>query len=141
MKLSGWIVTLSVLFLLGRSLGAAPKETVVVVNRPTIVAFFPSETESELSKEPDTNEALADFQYYAGIVRPQLHDVGVDFEEVYASSFRVKCGAKTTTFHSGKIGIGYYFVATGKSPRVQYGVMTDSDILHIASEYFRLASK
>jgi hypothetical protein len=141
MRLLGWIITLSVLVVLCWSIGAAPNERVVVVNRPTVVAFFPPVTETELSKDPDTNESLADFQYYAARTREQLHEAGVDFEEIYAASFGVKCGAKTTTFHPQKTKVGYYFVAPGKSPRIEYGVMTDSDVLRIAKEYFRHAQQ
>jgi hypothetical protein len=141
MKLFGWILTLSFLLLLCRPLGAAPKEKLVVINRPTVVAFFQPVTDAELSNDPDTNESLSDFQFYAATVREKLHDKGIDFEVIYASSFAVKSGAKTTTFHPQKAAVGYYFVAPGKSPRVEYGVMTDADILQVAAEYFRLASK
>jgi hypothetical protein len=47
---------------------AAEKRPSIDVLRPTIVAFFPV-TEAELSKNGDTNEALADFRFYAGTVR------------------------------------------------------------------------
>jgi hypothetical protein len=141
MKSRVFVVYLTVLVLSCGLLGAAPKEKVVVVKRPTVVAFFTPVTDAELAKDPDTNEALADFQVYAGKVRDQLAGMGIDFEEVYATSFIVKFGAKTTTFHPKKIEVGYNFVALGKSPRVEYGVMTDTDILQIASEYFRPAAK
>ena len=59
---------------------------------------------------------------------------------IYASSFDVKSGVKIRSFHP-KIDVGYYFVEPGRSPRVEYGVMTDIDIMHIATEYFRLGSK
>lgn len=98
-------------------------------------------TEAELSKDPDTNESLADFQFYATRVREKLRNAGIDFEEIYASSFAVKCGTKTTTFHPKKVTVGYYFVVPGRSPRVEYGVMTDEGIFDVAAEYFRLASK
>jgi hypothetical protein len=110
-------------------LEAASTEKVVVVKRSTVVAFFPPVTDAEPKKDPDTNEALADFQDNAGRVRDRLAAIGIDLEEVYATSLIVKCGEKTTTFRPKKIKVGYYFVAVGKSPRVEYGVMTDSDIL------------
>jgi hypothetical protein len=92
-----------------------------------------------LAKNFDTNEALADFQVYAERVREKLDGMGIDFEEVYAKSLVIKCGAKT--FRPKKIEVAYYFVAIGKSLRVEYGVMTDAGILQIAFEYFRPASK
>lgn len=50
---------------------AAEKQPVVVVTGPTIVAFFPV-TKAELQKDADTNEALADFQFYAKQVRDRI---------------------------------------------------------------------
>lgn len=98
------------------SLVAAPKTTIVVISRPTVVASFPPVTPHELNADSDTNEALADFQLYATRVRKPLHDAGIDFKEIYAKSFRVRHGARITTFRSGTADIGYYFVAPGKKP-------------------------
>jgi hypothetical protein len=98
-------------------------------------------TDAELSKDPDTNESLADFQLYAKSVREKLHNAGIEFEEIYALSFAVRCGTKTTNFRPKKAAVGYYFIAPGKSPRVEYGVMTDVDILRVGAAYFHLASK
>jgi hypothetical protein len=123
------------------SVPAAEKQTVVVVRGATIVAFFPPTTQAELKNDPDTNEALADFQYYATNVQKPLHDEGIDFKEIYARSFRLEIGTSSTTFRPGKVKIGYYFVAPSKKPRVEYGVMTDHDLLQIATEYFGLAAR
>jgi hypothetical protein len=116
----------------------AAKQPVVTIRRPTIVAFFPPVTEADLAKDPDTNEALADFQLYASRVRKALHDQGIEFQEIYALSFRVRRGTRTATFRPGKVKVGYYFVAPGKEPHVEYGVMTDTDLLQVAKGYFAL---
>ena len=102
MRLFGWIVTLSVSVLLCLASGAAPKEKLVVVNGPTVVAFFPPVTGAELAKDPDTNESLADFQLYATRVREKLNNAGIEFQVIHASSFVVRCEAKTTTFRPKK---------------------------------------
>jgi hypothetical protein len=125
--------------LLTLPLVAAAMEPVVVIHLPTIVAFF-TVTQAELKNDPDTNEALADFQVYAREVRKPLHDAGVDFQEIYAPSFRVRQGTRITTFRPGKVKVGYYLIAPGKRPRVEYGVMTDTDLLQIAKEYFVLTA-
>jgi hypothetical protein len=117
----------------------AAKETVVVIHHPTIVAFFPV-TQANLKNDPDTNEALADFIVYAGKMRKPLRDAGVDFQEIYAPSFRVQQGTRITTFRPGKVKVGYYLIAPGKRPRVEYGVVTDTDLLQIAKEYFALTA-
>ena len=126
---------------LAPSLVAAPKNTVVVISRPTVVAFFPPVTTAELNADRDTNEALADFQLYATKVRKPLHDAGIDFKEIYAKSFQIQRGTRITTFRPGKADVGYYFVAPGKEPRIEYGVLTDADLRQIASEYFGISVK
>jgi hypothetical protein len=128
MKSIVYSLVLSLFIFVYPAICTAQKNRAIVVNRPTIVAFFPPVTAQELSKEPDTNEALSDFQEYATRVRGQLQAIGVDFEEIYASSFAVKRAGKTITFHPKKAEVGYYFVEPGKAPRVEYGVMSDEDM-------------
>jgi hypothetical protein len=119
------------------TLGAAEKQPVVVVVRgPTVVAFFEPIPQSKLEKDPDTNEALADFQFYAKNVREPFRKERIEFHELYAHSFQLRNGKRLTTFRPGKVNVGYYLVAPGKRPRVEYGVMTDSDLLQVANQYF-----
>lgn len=141
MKLRSFIGLLFMLCLACPRLDAAPKGTLIVVNRPTVIAFFPPMTDEDMAKDPDMNEALADFQLYARGAREKFHKAGINFEEIYVRSFSIKCGGKTTLFRPGKIKIGYYFIAPGKPPRIQYGVMIDDDIVQTAKEYFCLPSK
>ena len=100
------------------------------------MAFFEPVPQSKLDKDPDTNESLADFQLYARSVREPLRKAGIEFHELYAHSFRLRIGSKLTTFRPAKVDVGYYLVAPGKKPRIEYGVMTDSDLLQVASAYF-----
>jgi hypothetical protein len=119
---------------------AAEKPPVVVVAGPTIVAFFPV-TKTAVQKDADTNEALADFQFYAKQVREPLKKTGIEFQEVYAQSFRVRIGQEATVFRSAKGNVGYYLIVPGKKPRIEYGVMTNTDLLQVANEYFGTAAK
>jgi hypothetical protein len=112
----------------------APKVPIVDVQSPSIVAFFPSTSTADLAN-PDTNETLSDFQLYAQRVRQPLSEAGINFREVYANAFVIRVGTKTTTVHP-RIEVGYYFAAPGKKPRIEYGVMTDADLLHAAAQYF-----
>jgi hypothetical protein len=120
---------------------AAEKQPLVVVGGPTIVAFFPPVTDAELQKDADTNESLADFQLYATRVREPLKKAGIDFHELYAHSFRLRVGKVVTTVRPVKVDVGYYIVAPGKAPRIEYGVMTDADLLQVANEYFGRPAK
>ena len=107
------------------------------VERPAIIAFFPPMTDAELEKNPDMNEVLGDFQLYASRAAPRLKRAGIDFEIASAVTFKVKIGKSVRTFKTGKVGVGYYFIAPGKQPRIEYGVHDDLDLLDIARKYFQ----
>jgi hypothetical protein len=119
---------------------AAEKQPVVVVTGPTIVAFFPV-TRAELQKDGDTNETLSDFQFYAKQVREPLKKTGIEFSEIYAQSFRVRIGQEATVFRPAKGNVGYYLIVPGKKPRIEYGLITNTDLLQVANEYFGTSAK
>jgi len=115
---------------------AADAQPTITLRGPTIIAFFEPVSPADLKADPDLNESLSDFQFYASSVRNAFRNVGFDFHEIYVKSFRIRDGTRTTTFRPGKITVGYYFVAPSKKPRVEYGVMTETDLLAIAKQYF-----
>ncbi len=119
---------------------AAEKQPVVVVVGPTVVAFF-LVTKTELQQDADTNEALADFQFYAKEVREPLKKKGIKLQEVYAQSFKVRIGQEATVFRPAKGNVGYYLIVPGKNPRIEYGIMTSTDLLQVANDYFGTSSK
>ncbi len=123
------------------SLLAAEKPPIIVVEGRTVVAFFPPASKPELDKDSDLNEALADFQVYAERVREPLKKARVQFHELYTLSFQVRQGKTVTTFRPAKGDVGYYLVVPGKKPRIEYGVMTDTDLLQIANEYFGIPTR
>jgi hypothetical protein len=118
--------------------GSADKHPVIVVRGPTVVAFFEPVPQTKLEKDPGANEALADFQLYARSVREPLRKAGVEFHEVYSRSFQLREGKRLTTFRPAKAKVGYYLIAPGRKPRVEYGVLTDADLLQTANEYFAI---
>jgi uncharacterized protein YggE len=120
---------------------ATEKPPVIVVEGRTIVAFFPPVSNAELEKDPDTNEALADFRFYANQVREPLKKAGVEFRELYTHSFQVRVGNTVTTFRTTKADVGYYLVVPGKKPRIEYGVMTNADLLQVATDYFGIPAQ
>jgi len=123
------------------SVPATEKVPIIVIEGRTVVAFFPPANKPELEKDPDLNEALADFQVYAKRVREPLKRAGVEFHALYAHSFKVRLGRTVTTFRTTKADVGYYFVVPGKKPRIEYGVKTDADLLRTANEYFGISSR
>jgi hypothetical protein len=131
---------LLLLMTFGRTSGEPATEVpTYTIKGPTVIAFFRPVTDAELEKESDKNEVLSDFQLYASQAAPRLKRAGIDFEVASAVKFRLKYGGSVRTFTAGKIGVGYYFVAPGKKPRVEYGVHDDLDIMEIARKYFRLS--
>jgi len=129
---------LALLFLLVLALRAAPATPTFVVRSPTVLAFFPPVTQEDLR---DGNETLNDFQFYASQLRDAFARLGIDFEEVYARSFRVTTGGKTTIFKPGRVGVGYYLIAPGKRPRIEHGIEAAAGLPQIAKEYFGIDSK
>lgn len=122
-------------------LAAQDRLPTIDVAGPTIVAFFVPATDAELRKEPDTNEALSDFQFYAGQVREPLTTRGITFKEVYADAFTLRQGKVTTMYALRKMKVGYCLVAPSKEPYVQSGVLTDADLLQLADKYFAKPKK
>jgi hypothetical protein len=140
MKRLVWvIVVLAAGAALGNSQTGTTKPQLFVVHGPTIIAFFPPVTAADLDSDENTNEALADFQFYAGEVRSPLERSGINFHEADAPSFRIRVGTKVRTFRVGKIEIGFYFIAPGRKPHIEHGVMTDGDLLEVAQKYFGIA--
>lgn len=104
------------------------------VKGPTILAFFTPVSQAG-PKEAGREEALADFHLYGLQASKQLAKMGVDYKEIHVSGFVVKLGNAATTFRPSE-GVGYYFIAPGRKPQVEYGVMTDGDLLQAARNYF-----
>jgi hypothetical protein len=113
---------------------------IYAVEGPTIMAFFRHVSDAEMNNGPDVNEALGDFQLYVSQAGPRLRALGVDLEVASATRFKLRMGNHVRDFRARKGDVGYYFIAPGKEPRIEYGVMTDSDLVGAASRYFGLES-
>jgi hypothetical protein len=111
------------------------KQPLIDVQKPSIVAFYPPVSESEAENQ-DEIESLGDFRLFVEESRKPLKAEGIELHEVFSTSFRIRVGVKTTSFHSAEAGVGYYLIAPGKQPRVEYGVMTAEDLLQVARQYF-----
>lgn len=106
------------------------------VTGPTIIAFFPRVSQAEINREGGVIEASDDFQFYLSTVKQPLKAAQISLRESYSHAFQVFVDGRLSTFKVGKEGVGYYLVAPGKRPRIEKGVMTDVDLLEIASKYF-----
>lgn len=103
--------------------------------RPTIIAYF-TPSKKARSMDDETGEAYEDFQLYSNRAEISLKKEDIEFHQVYALSFQISTGGKLVKFSTSKSGVGYYLIAPGKKPRIEYGVMTDTDLLSVAHEYF-----
>jgi hypothetical protein len=91
-RLSSAIACVALCFLM--AVGSAEKQPVIAVRGPTVVAFFEPVPQAQPDKTPDTNEALADFQFYAKNAREPFRKAGIEFHEVYAHSFQLRAGKR-----------------------------------------------
>ncbi len=112
----------------------AQASNVVDGSKLMIVAFFPTVTPATLS-DTESNDKLSDFQFYAARMYHKLQGTEIDFRTVYGREFEVREGKKLVSIHPEQ-EVGYYFMAKGKEPRVEYGVKTDAELMEIAREYF-----
>lgn len=88
-----------------------------------------------MEEDPDANEALDDFQFYARETRIALDGSGVAFHEVYVRGISVVVDGAEKVLRP-EVTVGYYFIAPGRAARVEYGVHTDVDILALVDDIF-----
>lgn len=138
MKLAVWLAV--VLLMLGISAQGLSQVPVIEIQRGTIIAFYTSAPKTA-NADADSNEALSDFQFYAGRVKQPLSKLSIDFKELYVRCFRLHLGGGDIVFRPKPDAVGYYLIAPGKKPHVEYGVMTDADLLLVAQRYFGLPVK
>ena len=112
----------------------------IEIQQDTVIAFY---TPAPMSVDPnaDSNEALSDFQFYAESVQQPLGKLRIDFKVLYVRSFRLHFNGRNTEFRPKSDTAGYYLIAPGRKPLIEYGVMTDADLLLVAKRYFGLAVK
>ena len=106
-----------------------------------MLSLLGSEPVEDLVIEGD--EALSDFQFYAKNEKDQFDKRGIRFYEIYARSFVLKTGDRTSIIQSTQFehGVGYYLIAPGKKPQILQDVMTDSDLLEVTDKYFSTPAK
>lgn len=120
----------------GNAQNTAKPVPVFDIHGPTIVAFFAPTTGKELKNDADIDEALGDFQLYYSQASAPLRKAGIDFPGTDTLTFNLRIGKKLRRYRMRKIGVGYFFITPGKEPHIEYGVMTDADLLDAARKYF-----
>ncbi len=139
MKRFMWILLLFAVWVgTGNSQDTAKPLPIFIIHQPTIIAFFPI-TQAEADSGEGNAPALDDFNFYIFKIDKRLHRAGIAIQIVNARSFQIQTEKKLVTFQPNKNDIGYYFIAPGKEPHIEYNVMSDEDILDAARKYFGIA--
>jgi hypothetical protein len=140
-KVTPAVALLAILMMAGIASGrSSRKSSAMEIDGPTVIAFYPEVSKTD-RKNSDADESLSEFQLYAASARQRLESEGVNMQEVFTRSFEVVLDGRATTFRPSKATPGYYFATPGRKPRIEYGVMSDTDILRVAKEYFGAAMK
>jgi hypothetical protein len=117
--------------------GVYAQTPVIQIQRRMVIAFFaPAPKGGKVAV--DSNEELSDFQFYARRVKEPLNILNIDFRVLHVRSFRLHLSKGDIVFRSKADAVGYYLIAPGKKPQIEYGVMTDADLLQLAKRYFGL---
>src|SRR5271157_2091 len=116
---------------------------VISIAGPTIIAYFVT-TQKEIDQDSGGNisEALGDFQTFVNNIDQYSMTKGIRIYQTYKDTIRYKIGRKLEVFHP-KVDsekVGYIFINQQKKLKIQYGVMTDEDILGFAEEIFKIDS-
>jgi hypothetical protein len=87
------------------SLRASVETPLFDIHQPTVLAFFRPTSHADASGSR-ANDTLSDFQVYLRKASAPLGQAGIEVHDVYARSFQVRDGVKTTTFQTKKIASG-----------------------------------
>jgi hypothetical protein len=114
---------------------AFQKHPIIVVTGPTVIAFFGQPSETGLMTGA-RYKASSNFHLHAAHARKAFTNLGIAFHELYTDSFGLRTGNLLLIFHPGKAGGGYYLIAPGLKPCIEYGILSDADLLQLAKRYF-----
>lgn len=111
--------------------------TWVVVDGPTLVAFYVLPTHADSAGEVDA--ALDDYGYYLAEADSSLRVLGFRVQVVPSRTIHLVAGRDTAVFTvpPDSADIGYYFVAPGRAPAVFYGVQVGDQLVAEARAYLR----
>ena len=111
------------------------QQTRFVITKPTLISFFLDYTDKEIAADGG-NESLSDFVYYLPQAEDKLRAAGVQVYSVFkVKSFQVKVSGQWRTVRP-RVTVGYYFIAPGREPKIEFGVQDTEAIMDLAREYF-----
>jgi hypothetical protein len=111
-----------------------------VMNGPTVIAFY-ALTKEQVARGGDASEAFADFERQLKGVDRALDSLGVRLDYQYSDTIQYQVNGVAHAWHppSDSLRVGYLFLGPGRILDVQYGVMTNSDLLDQTRNWLRKA--
>ncbi len=101
------------------------------ISSPTVIAFFEYEG---CRNRPYCEDALDDFQFYLRRIHERFDESAIRIHECYRQPFEIEVRGQKRKFTD--TSVGYYLISPGKEPRVELGVVTDTDLVRLMTEYF-----
>jgi len=103
--------------------------TRIVVNGPTLIAFYPAIPPTDTSEETAT--VMDDFSHHLSSASDSLKAMGFRIEMRVVDSVHVAQDNRVVDFKppNDSVDVGYYFARPGKNPLIVYGVRTNLDLI------------
>lgn len=103
--------------------------TRIIVNGPTLIAFYPLISPADTSEETAT--VMDDFSHHLSTATDSLTAMGFRIEMRVIDSVLTAQDNRSVDFKPLKdsADIGYYFARPGRSPVIVYGVRTNADLI------------
>lgn len=121
---------------------ARTKTERIVVERPTIVGFFPAVTESDVEADAGVNSALEHWEWALENAQRCFGPKGVHVQAVLADKVVIETDGQIVEAVprlGATADIGYYLLAPGRAPELVMGPAPSSLLYFLpkaASEYF-----
>jgi hypothetical protein len=111
--------------------------SMVVVEGPTLVAFYPATTQAQVDSSEDLATVFDDFSYHLSSAADSLRALGITLREREVGTIQLVESGRRRHFILPKdsADFGYLFLAPRRAQRAYYGVMTNSDLVAAAHEY------
>ena len=122
---------------LSDSVPKATDSTLVVIDRPTLIGFYPAVTQAQVDSSEELATVFDDFSYHLSSAADSLRALGITVTERPLGEIRLVEAGQQRQFVPAKDSaeFGYLFLAPGRAQRVYYSVMSNSDLVATAHEY------
>jgi hypothetical protein len=114
--------------------------TTIDIRGPTLLAHFPI-TQPQIDSSADVAEVLSDFQYHLDGARDSLKRLGLTVQERYTPVVHYRLSGRVVRFAPPRdSAVAYVFVAPDRPTRVHYGVVTNIELVELATHFLAVRS-